>query len=46
MSPLTLPDSSWTNMVKYAFVKELMVRPFGVRKLEFLYTIQHNHGSY
>jgi hypothetical protein len=27
---LTLPDSSWTNMVRYAFVKEQMVRPGGV----------------
>jgi hypothetical protein len=29
MSALTLPDASWTNMVRYAFVKELMVRPGG-----------------
>lgn len=29
MAAITLPDSSWTNMVRYAFVKELMVRPGG-----------------
>lgn len=29
MSPMTLPDASWTNMARYAFVKELMVRPGG-----------------
>jgi hypothetical protein len=29
MSPITLPDASWTNMARYAFVKELMVRPGG-----------------
>src|SRR6185437_4372227 len=29
MSALTLPDASWTNMARYAFVKELMVRPNG-----------------
>jgi hypothetical protein len=29
MSPITLPDPSWTNMARYAFVKELMVRPGG-----------------
>jgi hypothetical protein len=29
MSGLTLPDASWTNMARYAFVKELMVRPGG-----------------
>ncbi len=27
--PITLPDASWTDMVRYAFVKELMVRPGG-----------------
>lgn len=26
----TLPDPSWSNMVRYAFVKEQMVRPGGV----------------
>jgi hypothetical protein len=36
MSPVTLPDSSWTNLAKYAFVKELMVRPFGVCELDTL----------
>jgi hypothetical protein len=45
MSPLTLPDSSWTNMVKYAFVKELMVRPFGVCKFDNV-TLQRSHGSF
>jgi hypothetical protein len=30
MSTLTLPDTSWTDMTRYAFVKELMVRPGGV----------------
>jgi hypothetical protein len=30
MAPATLPDSRWTNMSKYAFAKELMVRPGGV----------------
>ena len=29
MSAITLPDPSWTNMTRYAFVKELMVRPGG-----------------
>ena len=29
LSAITLPDASWTNMVRYAFVKELMVRPGG-----------------
>ena len=29
MSPITLPDPSWTDMARYAFVKELMVRPGG-----------------
>ena len=29
MSAITLPDTSWTNMTRYAFVKELMVRPGG-----------------
>lgn len=29
MSAMTLPDASWTNMARYAFVKELMVRPSG-----------------
>lgn len=28
--PITLPDPSWTNLVRYAFVKEQMVRPGGV----------------
>jgi hypothetical protein len=28
--PMTLPDISWTDMVRYAFVKERMVRPNGV----------------
>ncbi len=28
--PITLPDPSWTNMVSYAFVKELIVRPNGI----------------
>jgi hypothetical protein len=28
--PITLPDTSWTDMVRYAFVKEQMVRPGGV----------------
>lgn len=27
---MTLPDSSWTNLVNYSFVKEQMVRPGGV----------------
>lgn len=27
---ITLPDESWSDMVRYAFVKELMVRPRGV----------------
>ncbi len=30
MTPITLPDASWTNMARYAFVKEAMVRPGGV----------------
>jgi hypothetical protein len=30
MTPITLPDTSWTDMVRYAFVKEQMVRPGGV----------------
>jgi hypothetical protein len=30
MAPITLPDASWTDMARYAFVKELMVRPGGV----------------
>jgi len=30
LTPMTLPDESWTNMVRYAFVKEQMVRPGGV----------------
>ena len=30
LAPITLPDSSWTDMVRYAFVKEQMVRPGGV----------------
>lgn len=29
MSPIALPDPSWTNMARYAFAKELMVRPGG-----------------
>ncbi|HKO20605.1 MAG TPA: hypothetical protein VJU82_17145 [Acidobacteriaceae bacterium] len=29
MANVTLPDASWTNMARYAFVKELMVRPGG-----------------
>lgn len=28
--PLTLPDRSWNDMVRYAFVKEQIVRPRGV----------------
>lgn len=28
--PISLPDQSWTDMVRYAFVKETMVRPGGV----------------
>lgn len=30
MTPITLPDTSWSDMVRYAFVKEQMVRPGGV----------------
>jgi hypothetical protein len=30
LTPLTLPDQSWADMVRYAFVKEQMVRPGGV----------------
>lgn len=30
IAPIALPDSSWANMVRYAFVKEQMVRPGGV----------------
>ena len=30
VTPITLPDTSWTDMVTYAFVKEQMVRPGGV----------------
>ncbi|HVW77262.1 MAG TPA: hypothetical protein VHB45_06595 [Alloacidobacterium sp.] len=30
MTRITLPDASWTDMARYAFVKELMVRPGGV----------------
>jgi hypothetical protein len=30
LTPMTLPDSSWSDMVRYAFVKEQMVRPGGV----------------
>jgi hypothetical protein len=30
VTPITLPDTGWTNMVKYAFVKEQIVRPGGV----------------
>ena len=29
VTAMTLPDASWTNMARYAFVKELMVRPGG-----------------
>lgn len=29
LAPVTLPDSSWTSMAQYAFVKELIVRPGG-----------------
>jgi hypothetical protein len=28
--PITLPDTSWTNMAAYSFVKEQIVRPGGV----------------
>lgn len=28
--PITLPDKSWADMPKYAFARELMVRPGGV----------------
>ncbi|HET6219837.1 MAG TPA: Tat pathway signal protein, partial [Acidobacteriaceae bacterium] len=30
VSLITLPDQSWANMVRYAFVKEQMTRPGGV----------------
>ncbi len=30
LAAITLPDNSWTDMVRYAFVKEQMVRPGGV----------------
>jgi hypothetical protein len=30
ISPLTLPDQSWADLTKYAFAKELLVRPGGV----------------
>ena len=30
LTPITLPERSWTDMVRYAFVKEQMVRPGGV----------------
>ncbi|HSY34645.1 MAG TPA: hypothetical protein VK814_02730 [Acidobacteriaceae bacterium] len=30
LAAITLPDTSWTDMVRYAFVKEQMVRPGGV----------------
>jgi hypothetical protein len=30
MTPLTLPEASWSDMAQYAFVKEQMVRPGGV----------------
>ena len=30
LAPITLPDQSWSDMVRYAFVKEQMVRPGGV----------------
>ena len=29
MSEITLPDASWSNIARYAFVKEQMVRPGG-----------------
>jgi hypothetical protein len=29
LTPITLPDPSWTDMVRYAFVKEQIVRPGG-----------------
>ncbi|HSU18447.1 MAG TPA: hypothetical protein VLI45_01775, partial [Acidobacteriaceae bacterium] len=29
ISAITLPDASWANMARYAFVKELIVRPGG-----------------
>ena len=29
LARITLPDTSWTDMVRYAFVKEQMVRPGG-----------------
>ncbi len=29
LTPISLPDLSWTDMVRYAFVKEQMVRPGG-----------------
>lgn len=30
LTQITLPDSSWADMVRYAFVKEQMVRPGGI----------------
>jgi hypothetical protein len=30
LAAITLPDPSWSNMLTYAFVKELIVRPGGV----------------
>ncbi|HEY4378756.1 MAG TPA: Tat pathway signal protein [Acidobacteriaceae bacterium] len=30
LTPISLPDTSWSDMVRYAFVKEQMVRPGGV----------------
>jgi hypothetical protein len=30
MSPLNLPDASWSYMTKFALAKELLVRPGGV----------------
>jgi hypothetical protein len=30
LTPIALPDSSWSDMVRYAFVKEQIVRPGGV----------------
>nr|WP_232298890.1 Tat pathway signal protein [Granulicella tundricola] len=30
VTPMTLPDTSWSDMVRYAFVKEQIVRPGGV----------------
>ena len=30
LAAITLPDTSWTDMIRYSFVKEQMVRPGGV----------------